>query len=207
MIYEVSTANGVDSPSLMGTVILRITDDDGVRHEFEWTHINHLPHSPVNLLLLCQLAEQYPNDNKKTYQCGTGINLAYDSHTLYWDKKKFSKTFHTANPGLPECLFTLGYTRLSAFTSHLVPYYDDTAHWEFSSKVKDIKLSTSDNGDVVVTVDSEGGISFDMPVSIDNIFSFMEGMKLQYNDGNGTQDIVTVLGVYYIDDTQMICCI
>jgi hypothetical protein len=60
-VYEVSTANGVDSPSLMGTVILRITDDDGVRHEFELTHINYLPQSPVNLLSFCWLAEQYPN--------------------------------------------------------------------------------------------------------------------------------------------------
>ncbi len=185
-IYEVSTANGVDSPSLMGTVILRITDDDGVTHEFELTHVIYLPHSPVNLLSLCWLTEQYPNEDGKTDQYGTGINLAYDSHTLYWDKKKFSKTLYTANFGLPECLFTLGYTRLSAFTWHLAQYYDATVRWVFSSKVKDIELSTSDNGDIVVTVDSEGGISFDMPVSIDNIFSSMEGMKLQYNDGNGT---------------------
>jgi hypothetical protein len=56
-------------------------------------------------------------------------------------------------------------------------------------------------------MDSDGGISFDMPVSLDNVISFMEGMKLQYNHGNGTRDIVTFLGVNYIDDMQMVCLI
>jgi hypothetical protein len=60
--------------------------------------------------------------------------------------------------------------RLSTFTLHLAQYYEDTVCWAFSSKVKDTELSTSDNGDVVVTVDSKGGISFDMPVSIDKIY-------------------------------------
>jgi hypothetical protein len=31
----------------MGTVILCITDDDGVKHELELTCVNYLPHSPV----------------------------------------------------------------------------------------------------------------------------------------------------------------
>jgi hypothetical protein len=117
----------------MGTVILCITDDDGVKHEFELTHVNYLPHSPVNLLSLCWLAEQYPNENGKPDQYGTGVNLAYDSHTLYWDKKQSCKTFRSANSGLPESLFNLGYTKLSAFTSHLAQYYDDTVNWAFSS--------------------------------------------------------------------------
>ena len=92
-IHEVSTANGVDSLSLMGTVILHITDDDGVKHEFELTHVNYLPHSLVNLLSLCQLTEQHPNENGNPDQYGTGINSVYDSHTLYWDKKQFCKHF------------------------------------------------------------------------------------------------------------------
>jgi hypothetical protein len=35
----------------------------------------------------------------------------------------------------------------------------------------------------------------------------MQGMKLQYNDGNGTQDIITFLGIDYIDDMQFVCMI
>ncbi len=56
-------------------------------------------------------------------------------------------------------------------------------------------------------MDSEGGMSFDIPATIDNAVSFMRGMKLQYNDGNGTQDIITFLGIDYIDDMQNVCMI
>jgi len=53
-IYEVSTANGIDSPTLMGTVILRLRDNAGIMHEFRLTHVNYMPDSPVNLLSLRQ---------------------------------------------------------------------------------------------------------------------------------------------------------
>ncbi len=54
-------------------------------------------------------------------------------------------------------------------------------------------------------LDSDGGISFDMPISIDNDISFMKSMKLQYNNGNGIWDIVSFLGMDYVDDMQMVC--
>jgi hypothetical protein len=50
-------------------------------------------------------------------------------------------------------------------------------------------------------------MSFDIPATIDNAVSFMQGMKLQYNDGNGTRDIITFLGIDYIDDMQLVCMI
>ncbi len=109
--------------------------------------------------------------------------------------------------GLPECLFNSGYTRLSAFALHLAQFYDDKIHWAFSSKVKETDLASDDNGDVIVTVGSEGGISFDSPVTFDDVTSFMSGMKLCYNNGNGVCDIVTFLGIDYIDDMQMVCLI
>jgi hypothetical protein len=51
-IYKVSTANGTDSPTLMGTVILQLRDNEGVVHNFTLTHVNYMPKSPVNLLSL-----------------------------------------------------------------------------------------------------------------------------------------------------------
>jgi hypothetical protein len=87
LIYEVRAANGVDSLLPMGTLILCITDGYGVKHEFELTHLNYLPHSPVNSLSLCWLAEQHPDENGIPDQYGNGINSAYDSHTLYCYKK------------------------------------------------------------------------------------------------------------------------
>jgi hypothetical protein len=132
----------------------------------------------VNLLSLWQLAEQYCDEKGNQDRDGTGINSSYDAHTLYWNKKQFLKTFHTADSGLLECLFTSGYSRLLAFTSLLVKYYNDTIHWAFSSKVKDYSLASLNNEVVIVTMDSEGGMSFNIPATINNVVSFMGGMKL-----------------------------
>ncbi len=168
----------------MGTVTLQLRDNKGIMQEFALTHVNYMPKSPVNLLSLWWLAENYCNSDGIPDQDGTGINSCYDSHTLYWNKKQFSKTFCTADSGLPVCLFSSGYSRLSAFTSHLSKSYNNTVHWAFSSKVKDMELASSDDDDIVVMLDSDVGISFDMPVSIDNFISFMKGMKLWYNNDN-----------------------
>jgi hypothetical protein len=50
--YIVSTANGCDSPTLMGNVNLNLRDNDGMQHEFCLTEVNYMPNSPVNLLFL-----------------------------------------------------------------------------------------------------------------------------------------------------------
>ncbi len=94
---------------------------------------------------------------------------------------------------------------MSAFTTHLPKYCNDTVHWAFSLKVNDKELASNDSGNVIVTLDSEGGMSFEMPASVNDIISFMKGMKHCFNNGNGILDIVTFLGVDYIDDMQMVC--
>jgi hypothetical protein len=119
LIYVVSTANGINSPTLMGNVKLHLRDNKGNKHEFNLTNLNYMPNSPVNLLPVRQLAEQYPNENGTPDQNGAGIDFSYDSHMLYWNKKQISKTLPSADLGLPECIFNTGYTWLSAFTSHL----------------------------------------------------------------------------------------
>jgi hypothetical protein len=118
-IYSVSTANGIESPLLMGTVSLNLRDVEGNRHGFTLKNVIYIPNSPVNLLSLCRLAEHYPDKDGGPDWDGTGINSSYDTHMLYWNKKQFFKTFHTADSGLPECLFNSEYTRLLAFTLDL----------------------------------------------------------------------------------------
>jgi hypothetical protein len=56
LIYIISTANGVDSPTLMGNVNLHLKVNEGNKHEFNLTKVNYMPKSPVNLLSLQQLA-------------------------------------------------------------------------------------------------------------------------------------------------------
>jgi hypothetical protein len=69
----------------MGTVILRITDDEGEKHLFALNNINYLTDSPVNLLSLRQLAKLYPDSSGYPDKNGTGIRSGFDSHTLFWD--------------------------------------------------------------------------------------------------------------------------
>ncbi len=49
-VYIVGAATGLSEPSLMGTVLLKVTDDNGKKHTFMLTHVNYMPNFPVNLL-------------------------------------------------------------------------------------------------------------------------------------------------------------
>jgi len=42
-IYEVGSATGISTPTLMGTVTLRITDYEGAKHSFILKNVNYLP--------------------------------------------------------------------------------------------------------------------------------------------------------------------
>jgi hypothetical protein len=62
-IYMVGAATSTSEPTLMGTVILRITGDDGDKHAFMLTHVNYMPQSLINLLSTRVLSKQFPNEN------------------------------------------------------------------------------------------------------------------------------------------------
>jgi hypothetical protein len=118
-IFKVGSATGILTPTLMGTVILQLTDDEGVTHSFELTNVNYLPDSPVNLLSLWQLAELYPNASGHPDWYGTGIQSSFDNHALFWNQEHFKKTFVTALSGLPKCLFNSGYSQLMWLSGRL----------------------------------------------------------------------------------------
>ncbi len=107
-IFEIGSATGTSTLTLMGTVILRIMDDEGEKHLFALYNINYLPDSPVNILSLRQLAKLYPDSSGYPDKNGTRIRSGFDSHTMFWDQEKFKKTFWTAALGLLEFLFNLG---------------------------------------------------------------------------------------------------
>jgi hypothetical protein len=123
---------------------------------------------------------------------------------LIWDHGKYSKTFKTHDSGLPECLFNSGYSRLEAFTATLAPYYNDCTNWAYTSKVKNTNLAASDDGQNIVHLNNNKK-SIDVPATVENMSTFFKGLKLWYNDGNGTCDIITFIGVDFINDMQLKC--
>jgi hypothetical protein len=83
-IYIVGAATGSSEPTLMGTVILCLTEDDGNKHTLTLNHVNYMLKSPVNLLLMRVLSKQFLDKNGFD-QHGTGIISVFDDHTLFWD--------------------------------------------------------------------------------------------------------------------------
>ncbi len=201
-IYIIGAATGLLEPSLMGTVLLKVTDDNGKKHTFTLTHVNYMPNSPVNLLSTQVLCKQFTDKDGGFDKHGTGINSCYDNQTLIWDHGKYSKTFKMHVSGLPECLFNSGYSCLEAFTATLAPHYNDCVNWSYTSKVKNKHLAASDDGQNIVHL-SNNEISIDIPATVENMSTFFKGLKLWYNDGNGACDIVTFIGVDFIDDMQL----
>jgi hypothetical protein len=83
-------------------------------------------------------------------------------------------------------------------------YYNDGTNWAFSSKTKDKVIIESNDGDGTVLIDGDT-VTLNIPATIENMSSFLQGMKLRYNDGNGTHDVVCFLGIDFIDGMQLKC--
>ena len=66
----------------------------------------------------------------------------------------------------------------------LASYYDDAVNWAFSLKTKDQNIADSKDGNVIVHVDGDT-IAFDIPLTVQNMSLFLQGMKLRFNNGNG----------------------
>ena len=111
---------------MMGTVILWLTDDEGVEHTFILERVVYLKGSPVNILSTRHLSELYPNGDGQPDKRGTGVTSVFEEHTLFWNRKKCKKTFHTADSGLPKCLFNTGYSKLASYVTNVERYYDDS---------------------------------------------------------------------------------
>ena len=61
-----------------------------------------------------------------------------------------------------------------------------------------------DNGNNILTI-GDNEVTLDAPVMLTNLVSFFKDMRLKYNDGQGTRDIVTFLGAYFGKDMQIKC--
>jgi hypothetical protein len=81
LIYIVGEVTGTTESTLMETVVLHTTDNNGKKHVFTLTHVNYIPNLPVNFLSTRVLSKQYVDENGFDKQ-GTGVWSAYDTHIL-----------------------------------------------------------------------------------------------------------------------------
>ncbi len=65
---------------------------------------------------------------------------------------------------------------------HLLCIWLDSTMTEFTGQLhlelRMLTLQSVDNDYIIVTVDSEGGVSFALPATVGKVVSFMRGMKL-----------------------------
>ncbi len=86
----------------------------------------------------------------------------------------------------------------------------DAASWQFNQLgiqfcSKNKKLVASNDGARVAIVQGNGDKTLKVPKALENTVAFLQNMKLRYNDGLGTQNIVTFLGINFIEDMRLKC--
>ena len=74
--YKVRTATGMSNTVLMGTVILRLTDDEGTEHDFTINKVVYIKDSPVNILSTNSFAELFSDEYGCPDRLGTGYQLS-----------------------------------------------------------------------------------------------------------------------------------
>ena len=118
-----------------GTIKIKVTDDNGKKHDLIIHNVLYVPQSPINLISP-QKWSQGMHDN------GTGEITVGDATLLFWDNRKYTKLIpHQPEYGIPIMSVNDGFTKSNAFF---------TATKEFSSMychgVVEVKrLSTSGN--------------------------------------------------------------
>jgi hypothetical protein len=87
----------------------------------------------------------------------------------------------------------------------MMQHFNDTINWAFTSKVKDIELAASDEGTGIAYLYGNGEVTLDVPLPLTDMLSFLQGMKLRYNDGCGIRDIVTFFVINFVEDMRLKC--
>jgi hypothetical protein len=91
-------------------------------------------------------------------------------------------------------------------------YYNNTINWTFASKDKLKEISDNFNsngysitqGNAIVYL-SNNEIVIDATLTLTNLISFFDSMKLHYNNGSGTRDIVMFIGADFVGNMQVKC--
>ena len=82
-------------PAGKGTVIITVTEDSGCKSKVELCDCLYLPDSPVNIISVSALAQQYDDEN------GTRIKSRWHYSTFKWNQEQHSVTFAHPSSKLP----------------------------------------------------------------------------------------------------------
>ena len=74
-----------------------------------------------------------------------------------------------------------------------------------STAVQKKELEASNDGAGVAIIQGNGDMTLKVPMTLENTVAFLQNMKLRYNNGLGTQDIVTFLGTNFVEDMRLKC--
>ena len=96
-----------------GTVIISLTEDSGCKSKVELCDCLYFPDSPVNIISVSALAQQYHDEN------GTWIKSWWGYSTFQWDHEKHFVTF--AHPRQVNCQFYM-YQHVIPTLLHLHQY-------------------------------------------------------------------------------------
>jgi hypothetical protein len=89
---------GKDTHRPLGKATAKISfkDDNGVSHTIELQNAYFFPDSPVNVMSVTALADQFDDDE------GTWIQTCCHKSVFQWDHEKYQRSFYHPLSGLPE---------------------------------------------------------------------------------------------------------
>ena len=95
--HYVATIGGAkNSAAGMGTTIWCCKYDGGKHHMIDVDNVLYFPQSPVNILSITSLEDQFNDDD------GTGINTKRSNYYFYWNHNKHQRTITHPPSNLPE---------------------------------------------------------------------------------------------------------
>ena len=100
-----------NSSSGMGTINWRWKDDKGRSHTMKIKDVLFFPDSPVNILSITSLADQFKDDN------GTGIDTKRTKSRFYWDNNQFQRTINHPAFNLPGLTINEGFSLAARSTN------------------------------------------------------------------------------------------
>ena len=109
--HYVATIGGAqNSVEGMGTTLWRWKDDSGQHHTIDVENVLYFPQSPVNILSITSLADQFNDDD------GTGINTKRRKSHFYWNHNKHQRTITHPQSNFLELPFIEGFSLAGIYT-------------------------------------------------------------------------------------------